>query len=481
MSFIIGMISAMKNLLYRFSILTIIIGLEISACSPMEYSKSVPPTPTTAMVKPTLISTLLPTNIAVNMDVQPDEIPEGISIKFWHPWSGETANLMAEMADEFNESNEWGITINAEFHSDETVFIGDMNRVIEEGNSPELIAAPGYYLRSLETSGFVLQDLQKFIDSPNWGLLNDEVESFLPIFWNADVVSGKRIGIPAYESGYFIFFNQTWAKELGFSKLPSDLEGFRDRTCEAGSAYLNDSDLTNNGTGGWVYSYNPLNFYSWLKAFRGSNETVIDNSNSLGSIENIESGTYLYDLFLDNCAWIGRQQQPHEYFANRQAVAYSGKMEDILIQERVNELNKSSDQWSVIPYPSKTDRPVLLVDGDSFAITTQDSEKALAVWVFVRWLLSPENQSRIIEVSGTFPLSDAAMDLLKNYEEMHPNWAEALDYLPLVEMVPDDPIWGLTKEVLTDVSWKLIQFNTKREDIPMIFQDAQNLLSEIAR
>ena len=64
------------------------------------------------------------------------------------------ANLMAEMADEFNQSNEWGITIEVEFHSDEVVFTEDMNQAIAEGNPPELIAAPGYYLRSLETNGF---------------------------------------------------------------------------------------------------------------------------------------------------------------------------------------------------------------------------------------------------------------------------------------------------------------------------------------
>ncbi len=85
-------------------------------------------------------------------------------------------------------------------------------------------------------------------------------------------------------------------------------------------------------------------------------------------LQNIEGGSYLYDLFLENCAWIGRQQHPYQYFANRQALTYSGKMEDILIQERVNELNNSNDQWTVLPYPSKIDKPVLLIDGDSYAI-----------------------------------------------------------------------------------------------------------------
>jgi len=391
------------------------------------------------------------------------------------------ANLITEMTDEFNQSNEWGIVVDVEFHSDEIVFIEDMNQAITEGEPPELIAAPGFFLRSIEENGFDLQNLQNFIDSRDWGFSEDEVKSFLPIFWNADNHADKRIGIPAYQSGQFIFLNKTWAKELGFADQLSNPDDFKDLTCEAGSSYLNDSDLTNNGTGGWAYTYNPNSFFSWLKAFEGGDGSNIENPTVFGSPENIESGTFLYDLFLDNCAWIGRQQQPYYYFANRQALAYSGRMEDILNQERVNELNKATDQWSVIPYPSKLERPILLVDGDAYAITTRDAEKALAAWIFVRWLLTPENQVRIIEVTGTFPISELAIELLKDYKNAHPVWADALNYLPLAQKVPEDPKWGMTKEVLADLSWKLIQFNSKREDIPVFFQDAQNLLIEITK
>ncbi len=475
------MISAMNKAYIRLTILFLVFGLIISACSPQIESTSELSTIIADAPIAYLTPTFLPTMTTVSEDFLPEEIPTGIKLNFWHPWSGEMANLIDEMVGEFNKSNEWGITVNTELHSDEIVFVDDMNQVIQEGNPPEIIAAPGYYLRFLEESGFTLQDLQKFIGSQYWGFSKDETEAFLPVFWNADISSSKRLGVPAYQSGYLIFFNQTWARELGFSESPSDLEDFKNQTCKAGSTYLNDSDLNNNGTGGWVYSYNPYAFYSWLKAFGGGNEGVGNNTNSLGRNENVESGTYLNDLYLEDCAWIGRQQQPYEYFANRQALAYSGKMEDIMTQERVNELNNSSDQWSVLPYPSKTDKPVLLVDGDSYAISTNDEEKALAAWVFITWMLKPENQVRIVEESGTYPLSETAMDLLNGYKIMHPAWAASLKYLPLAQKVPDDLSWGLTKEVLADVSWKLIQYTTKRDDIPVIFQDAQNLLSEITR
>ncbi len=473
------MISPMKTLLNSL-ILVLIIGFGISACIPMRVVSIEEATPSVSLLA-TSTPKISPTLTALNSEMLPATLPKGITVQFWHPWSGEMANLMAEMADEFNRINEWGITIEVEFHADEVVLIEDMNQAITDGKPPDLIASPSYYLRSLKENGFTLQNLQNFIDSKQWGLSEDEVKSFLPTFWKSNTPIDKRISIPAYQSGQFIFLNKTWAKELGFSDKLSNPQDFKELVCKAGSTYLNDSDLDNNGTGGLIYSYNPNSIFSWLNAFGGENDLDLNNSNALESTENIESGIYLFDLFLDNCAWIGRQQQPYEYFANRQALAYSGRMEDILIQERVNKLNKSTDEWTVIPYPSKIENPVLLIDGASYAITLQDPEISLASWLFLRWLLNPESQVRIIEASGTFPLSDTAMDMLKDYKEAHPVWAEAINYLPTAQLVPDHPFWGLSKEVLADLSWKLIQFNTKREDIPIIFHDAQNLLTEISQ
>jgi len=471
----------MRNILHQLVVINIISGIGVSACAPLSNSTYSEPTPAITAANATATPKIAATETIESATQQPVEISKGTLIQFWHPWSGELANLMAEMTDEFNRTNEWGIVVDVEFHSDEIVFIEDMNQAITEGNPPDFIAAPGYFLRTIEENGFDLQNLQNYIDSRDWGLSEDVVNSFLPIFWNADNQADKRIGIPAYQSGQFIFLNKTWAKELGFSGQLSDPDDFKDLTCEAGSAYLNDNDLTNNGTGGWVYTYDPNSFFSWLKAFGGGYGSDDERPADFGSPANIQSGTFLYDLFLDNCAWIGRQQQPFFYFANRQALAYSGGMEDILIQERVNELNDATDQWSVVPYPSILGEPILLIDGESYAITAKDAEKALASWIFVRWLLTPENQVRIIETTGSFPISGLVIELLNDYKNAHPVWADALKYLPMAQKIPKDPKWGLTKKVLADLSWKLIQFNSKREDIPVFFQDAQNLLAEIAK
>ncbi len=110
--------------------------------------------------------------------------------------------------------------------------------------------------------------------------------------------------------------------------------------------------------------------------------------------------------------------------------------------------------------------------------TTNDKDEALAAWIFIRWMLRPDNQVKVVEKSGTFPLSNPALAMLDSYKVKHPVWAAALQYLPLAQNTPMSSHWGLIKEMFSDISWKLIQFTTDREDIPTIFQDAQNLLTE---
>ena len=61
--------------------------------------------------------------------------------------------------------------------------------------------------------------------------------------------------------------------------------------------------------------------------------------------------TALLKLENDTCAWVSRLPEPYDYFTNRQALFYSGSMEDLRVQEKNNTRLESKDEWTVIPYP----------------------------------------------------------------------------------------------------------------------------------
>lgn len=441
----------------------------LGACVPAEVTPS-PAQTLSRVFTPTRSPTIVATEPVEIKYWLPDDIPSGIEIEFWHPWSGEMANLIEELVSEYNRTNEWEITVRTSSHADERVLVQDVLEIGQEQPLPDILAAPPYFLQYLYEEGFALADLNEYLASEIWGFADEESLQFLPVFWNTDVRDHKRIGVPAYRSANLLFYNQTWAQSMGFQEPPADTEAFRELTCAA----------SDGGIGGWVYEYDGLTFLSWLKAFSGGFPLEGGTPNNFLIDENVIASEYLYDLYVDDCAWIGKQPLPYQYFSNRQAILYSGQMEDILIQEEVNAINGSADQWTLIPYPAGDERPVVLVEGLSYAIFNETDQNSLAAWDFIRWILRVENQVRVVETSATYPLSTEAIALLSDFRGTHPAWADTLQYLPLVQTPTADVSWMGVQDILSDVSWRLTQYIGK-DNIPFLFESADNLFAEIER
>ena len=477
---IVGMINPMRKKLFDIiaAILTAVLLISCGTAADLSELSTLTLTvsPTTSI---TLDATPTPSK---DITLLPDEIPTGIEVIFWHSWSGKMANLVDEMIREFNDNNQWDISIQASAFSDEQVLMQQVADTMEMGQSlPDLIAAPDYFLTALVENGIALRDQDVYLNSIIWGIPQAELDRIFPVFLESGLLAGERISFPAYRTGHFLFYNRSWAGELGFSQMPETPDSFEEQACAAARANQFGPIRENIGTGGWVYSLDSPALLSWLKAFEGGvNDPAGDISNLQGS-GNIESSSYLYDLFLpaNNCAWLGRQPLPYQYFANRQAISYSGIMEDILIQEQVNELNDTVDDWTIVPYPSISGRPVVTVSGISYGITSSDEDKSLAVWEFIKWMTTTENQVRIVETTATFPLSATALDALGEFRAAHPAWSDGLVYLPFAEHIPSSKEWIIVRDILSDISWQLIQFTTTRENIPGIWENADTLLKEI--
>jgi multiple sugar transport system substrate-binding protein len=474
------MINPMRKKHFNFLVAILAALLFISCGTDADPSET---TIQTTEVSPTVSIPLAPTSTPSMLNSQlPEMIPDGVEVIFWHPWSGQMANLVNEMVEEFNNNNQWSISIQANAFSDEQVLMQQVAGALEiREPMPDLIAAPDFFLSSLVENGIGFRDQDKYITSSLWGIPQAELERFFPVFLDSGLYVGKRISFPAYRTGHFLFYNRSWAEDLGFSQTPENPEAFEEQSCAAARANQFGPVRENIGTGGWVYSLDPSAFLSWLKAFEGEVDDSTGNISNLQANGNIQSSSFLYDLFLpvNNCAWLGRQPLPYQYFSNRQAISYSGIMEDIIIQEQVNELNNVDDNWTLIPYPSVSGRPVVTVSGISYGIVSSDDDKSLAAWEFIKWMTTTENQVRIVETTATLPLSASALDALAEFRGAHPAWSDALVYLPFADHIPSSAEWIVVRDILSDISWQLIQFTTTRDDIPRIWENADILLKEI--
>ena len=412
--------------------------------------------------------------------VESERIPQGLEIEFWHPWAGEKAEMVEELVDTFNRENPWAIEIYDSSHANQDVLIKDLtNAFMEKEHIPDLIVSTSQSLLAWHAEGYPIMQLDPLIILDGKDSTKNALPEILPVFWNVDVVDEERIGMPAYQSGQFLFYNKTWGNELGFEDFPKTIDAFKEQACAAARSNLYDANLDNNGTGGWIYDNKGLSLLSWLRGFGGGELINTRSQPILTEPENTNSLTFLYDLYLEDCAWTGKDPQPYAYFSNRFALFYSGQMEDIIKQIRYDNANEKTDEWMVIPYPSIIGKPVVVVEGLSYAISTEKEENSTAAWKFIKWMLNPENQAVFLEETGTFPLSSDVIEQMEKNTDMYTVWKESLQYLPFAQTEPSFKEWYVLEKILEDVGWQLIQYTIRSEDIDAILENAEVMIREI--
>ena len=106
----------------------------------------------------------------------------------------------------------------------------------------------------------------------------------------------------------------------------------------------------------------------WIYAFGGE----ITNPDAPGYLFNTpetkQAFEYLKGLQESGCAWSDTDVDPQSEFANRQALFVVGSLFDIPAQQEAFTQAGSTDEWTVIPFPSSS-QAVVDTYGPSLMIT----------------------------------------------------------------------------------------------------------------
>jgi ABC-type glycerol-3-phosphate transport system substrate-binding protein len=192
-------------------------------------------TSTVAAPQATLTSTRTPIAPTATITPQPtsslgvdQSALNGVTISFWHPWSGETGKVIQESIEEFNANNEYGITVESAYQGT----FNSLNDIIDNTDTgsglPNLTIGSNYQILSWNSSGKRVVGLNAYVNDPEWGLSSYEQADFYPIFLEQDVSGQNRIGFPAVRSAQLMFYNTSWAEELGFTSPPNTTEEFKE-------------------------------------------------------------------------------------------------------------------------------------------------------------------------------------------------------------------------------------------------------------
>jgi multiple sugar transport system substrate-binding protein len=393
-----------------------------------------------------------------------------LTIEFWHAWDGEAGDQMRVLVEQFNQQNEWGLKVQAQYYDGYDEIFDQVNVALEEDRPPDLVVS--YLHQALVWDmNEVVTDLTIFVDDPIWGWKAAGSRDFYPVFYEQELVAGKQMGIPAQRSGQLLFYNATWARELGFEALPDSAEEFAEQACAAAQANLQDSDAENDGTGGWVISTDYPAVLGWLYAFNAQISPMETGRKTNGyrfdTPEVEEALTFLRSLYDDGCAWLSESEVQLDEFANRRALFAVGRVIDIPKQTEVFRNTSGRDRWTVIPFPSSLDTPAFSVYGPSYQVLALTPERQLASWLLIKWLSSPDRQAAMVEATGGFPLRSSASPYLEDYGQQYPQWSQAVEELTIsARGEPQLASWRLVRWTLTDAATQLYRSYFTIEQVP---------------
>jgi multiple sugar transport system substrate-binding protein len=467
--------NSLPNCRYVTSLL--LVALILSACQFAPQVDSVTETAVAKSATPAPISTITPTLALSLTPTFPADVLrlKGLKLPIWHVWMGELESALETEVTEFNQTNAWGLKMELKAFGGAAA-LQDALQAASPAERPALLLASPEQLITLKAGTLTLLDLTTLIQDSEWGLTAAETDDFLPGLWPPETSEGETLGLPILNNVRLIIYNRTWAQELGFSKPPATPQEFEEQVCSAMRANLSEV-YTMRGSGGWLLDNDAYTLLGWLQGFGSdySKEYVFNTSQGIAAF------TYLQALVDEDCTYrlAVANSEPYETFASHRALAYSGNLVDLPMQEQVSNKLKSTDRWEVIPFPSLDGEGVLPTFSQDVAIVDGSHEQELGAWLFVRWLLLSRNQAGLAQKGGLLPVTQSGLEALQKLNPLGVQQKSLLNLDAAFVPVRGDSSWSIARRVLEDAAWQLYQPYTKAENIPGILEQLDAMVKEL--
>jgi multiple sugar transport system substrate-binding protein/sn-glycerol 3-phosphate transport system substrate-binding protein len=384
--------------------------------------------------------------------------------------------MLPVLVSDFNKANTWGIKVEITAFDSPGLLSEQVRNTLYSGKLPDVLAGYSYQATSWDKNAKTLVDFNDYLEDPAWGLPADGQADFYPAFWQ-QASPGKRLSTPLHRAALGVYYNQTWAKELGFTSPPKTTQEFENQACASAKA-------NGDGTGGWMITAETSTVVGWMYAFGGSLVSPDGKGYRIDTPENLKAFTFLKGLQTRGCAWTTTQVYPSAQFAERKGLFVVGSSAGLDSQSEAFQSAGKGDQWTVIPYPEEANSsapfvsPVLIVHGPDLMIVHTTPERQLAAWLFSRWLISPEVQSRWIRMDGSIPLRTATLDLLADYAKSHPQWSSLVGSEENARNEPAFASWEIVRWVISDASMQLFSSTFSAKDIPDLLKALEKTAAE---
>ncbi|SHI18563.1 multiple sugar transport system substrate-binding protein [Butyrivibrio fibrisolvens DSM 3071] len=317
---------------------------------------------------------------------------ESCEIEFWHGMSNTQEEVLTQLTDEFNSSNEYGITVTLVNQGS----YGDLSQKLQAAAAadglPDMAQAYNNWLNPYIDK---VVDLTDFVENDF-----DNYDDIIEAYRNECSEFGFIHALPFNKSTYVMFYNKTVLDELGV-EAPKTWE-----------------DLTTIGEA-YVEKYgNPAWGVDDLAGFveaslRQNGESYVDGTGALFDTDGgLETMTYIMDLYNNGYA---RLVGEDKYFSNvLSAQAMLG-----YIGSSTGASYITADGWElgVCPVPSNKESAAYCA-GTNLVMFTQDANKQLAAFEYMKFLTSAESTTTWAIGTGYLPVRTSAYESAEYQEFM---------------------------------------------------------------
>lgn len=348
-------------------------------------------------------------------DGAPAEVTEPITITFWHDRpAGVDGDYLDACIKEFNETNEYGITVEAVYQG----YLDDVQAktmtAIAAKNQPTLADLSCNAIPVLAAQD-CLADLTPYIERDGFDMDNF-VEAVTDYIYDPD---GHIVSIPYTRGTAILYYNKTMFADAGYDHAPTSLEELN----EAAQKIYADS---NGEVKGIAYTIEANYYQNALIA--SLNGTGIMDADGQGA-SCLEDGTLLQFLsdwytwteegWCDIPALSGASSKVQEDFLQGKLAAYvSSSNRAGTISANAAEANIDLGMSKMVGYGGYS---APIGGGSIGVISRNNSEQQIAAaWEFIKFLMQDENVASNHTVTGCLPVtySSVETDIVKD------KWAE---------------------------------------------------------